>query len=72
MGPKVEAACRFADDGGRAIITHLSRIGEALAGRAGTMVTHDVRPAVRESCRDHASMARSASSAEQCQLSSVD
>jgi carbamate kinase len=39
MGPKVEAACRFAEGGGRAIITHLSRISEALAGRAGTVVT---------------------------------
>ena len=41
MGPKVEAACRFAAGGGRAIITHLSTIGEALAGRAGTVVTRD-------------------------------
>jgi carbamate kinase len=39
MGPKVEAACRFADGGGRAIITHLAAIDEALAGRAGTVVT---------------------------------
>ena len=39
MGPKVEAARRFAAGGGRAIITHLARIGEALAGRAGTVVT---------------------------------
>jgi len=39
MGPKVEAACRFAEYGGRAIITHLSRIGDALAGAAGTVVT---------------------------------
>jgi carbamate kinase len=39
MGPKVEAACRFAEHGGRAIITHLSRIGDALAGAAGTIVT---------------------------------
>ena len=41
MGPKVEAACRFASGGGRAIITHLSKIGEALSGRAGTVVTRD-------------------------------
>ena len=41
MGPKVEAACRFAAGGGRAIITHLSKIGAALAGRAGTVVTRD-------------------------------
>lgn len=39
MGPKVEAACRFAEHGGRAIIAHLSRIGDALAGRAGTLIT---------------------------------
>lgn len=39
MAPKVEAACRFAEGGGRAIITHLSTIAEALAGRAGTVVT---------------------------------
>jgi carbamate kinase len=41
MGPKVEAACRFAEAGGRAIITHLSKIADALAGRAGTVVTPD-------------------------------
>jgi len=39
MAPKVEAACRFAAGGGRAIITHLGQIGQALAGRAGTVVT---------------------------------
>ncbi len=39
MGPKVDAACRFAAGGGTAIITHLAAIGEALAGRAGTVVT---------------------------------
>jgi carbamate kinase len=39
MGPKVEAACRFAAGGGQAIITHLASIGDALAGRAGTVVT---------------------------------
>jgi carbamate kinase len=41
MGPKVEAACRFAAGGGRAIITHLAAIDKALAGRAGTVVTRD-------------------------------
>lgn len=40
MAPKVEAACRFAAGGGRAIITNLSTIAEALAGRAGTVVTN--------------------------------
>ncbi|HYS32256.1 MAG TPA: carbamate kinase, partial [Streptosporangiaceae bacterium] len=39
MGPKVEAACRFAAGGGRAIITHLATIEDALAGTAGTVVT---------------------------------
>jgi carbamate kinase len=39
MGPKVEAACRFAAGGGRAIITHLTKIADALDGRAGTIVT---------------------------------
>jgi carbamate kinase len=38
MGPKVEAACRFAAGGGRAIITSLYRIADALAGTAGTTV----------------------------------
>ena len=38
MGPKVEAACRFADGGGRAIITSLHHIADALAGTAGTAV----------------------------------
>jgi carbamate kinase len=39
MGPKVEAACRVAEHGGRAVITSLHRIAEALAGTAGTTVT---------------------------------
>jgi carbamate kinase len=38
MGPKVEAACRFAESGGRAIITSLHHITDALAGKAGTAV----------------------------------
>jgi carbamate kinase len=38
MGPKVEAACRFAEGGGRAIITSLYHIADALAGTAGTAV----------------------------------
>ena len=38
MGPKVEAACRFAESGGRAIITSLHHIADALAGKAGTTV----------------------------------
>jgi carbamate kinase len=39
MGPKVTAAVRFVRSGGtRALITSLSRVREALAGRAGTRV----------------------------------
>jgi carbamate kinase len=38
MGPKVEAACRFAESGGRAIITSLHHIADALAGLTGTVV----------------------------------
>jgi carbamate kinase len=42
MGPKVEAACRFVDQGGRlAAITELSRIRDAVAGVAGTRVVPD-------------------------------
>lgn len=39
MGPKVDAACRFAERGGRSAITSLHRIADALAGTAGTIVT---------------------------------
>lgn len=42
MAPKVQAACRFAERGGRAIIAHLSQIGDALAGQAGTVITRTV------------------------------
>jgi carbamate kinase len=39
MGPKVDAACRFVEGGGRlAVITSLERIAEALDGDAGTVV----------------------------------
>jgi carbamate kinase len=39
MGPKVEAAVRFVEGGGRrAIITSLERAADGLAGRAGTRV----------------------------------
>ncbi|MFZ5872342.1 MAG: carbamate kinase, partial [Actinomycetota bacterium] len=42
MGPKVDAACRFVEGGGRtAVITSLARIGEALDGTAGTIVEND-------------------------------
>jgi carbamate kinase len=39
MGPKVEAACRFAErTGGRAVIASLDAAVEALHGDAGTQV----------------------------------
>jgi carbamate kinase len=41
MGPKVDAACRFAESGGRAVITSLHRIADAVAGTTGTIVTPD-------------------------------
>lgn len=43
MGPKVEAALRFAEDGGgRAVITSLEHIDEALSGNIGTRVSRGV------------------------------
>lgn len=41
MGPKVEAALRFARSGGRSIITSLHRIVEAVDGGFGTVITAD-------------------------------
>jgi len=42
MGPKVEAACRFVEgDGDLAVISSLDRITDAVAGRAGTVVTKE-------------------------------
>jgi carbamate kinase len=42
MGPKVEAAARFVEAGGqRAAITSLALIGEAVHGRAGTLIEHE-------------------------------
>jgi carbamate kinase len=44
MGPKVEAACRFArTPGRRAFIGRLDDVGNILAGRAGTMVSMSAR-----------------------------
>jgi len=41
MGPKVEAAAQFIRSGGkRALITSIESIEEAVAGKAGTQVTH--------------------------------
>jgi carbamate kinase len=42
MGPKVDAACRFVEQGGRyAVITSLDQIIDAVAGRSGTVVVPD-------------------------------
>jgi len=42
MGPKVEAACRFVEQGGeRAVITDLDHIVEAVTGETGTVVVPD-------------------------------
>jgi carbamate kinase len=39
MGPKVDAACRFVEQGGsRAVITDLDSLDDAIAGDAGTIV----------------------------------
>jgi carbamate kinase len=39
MGPKVEAAVRFVENGGRrSVITSLDRITAAVAGESGTVV----------------------------------
>jgi carbamate kinase len=38
MGPKAEAAARFAERGGRAVICALDAAADALAGEAGTVV----------------------------------
>ena len=39
MGPKVDAACRFVEQGGsRAVITDLQHISDAITGDAGTVV----------------------------------
>jgi len=42
MGPKVDAACRFVEQGGtRSVITDLDHITDAVAGNAGTVVVPD-------------------------------
>jgi carbamate kinase len=42
MGPKVDAACRFVEQGGsRAVITNLDHIVVAVTGEAGTVVVPD-------------------------------
>ncbi len=50
MGPKVEAALRFLDDGGgTAVITSLPNLRAALAGKAGTRITTHATTLVAES-----------------------
>ena len=45
MGPKIEAACRFVEEGGeRALITDIFTLDQALAGRTGTWITSGRRP----------------------------
>jgi carbamate kinase len=42
MGPKVEAACRFVETGGRrAVIGKLDRLDAAVRGETGTVVVPD-------------------------------
>jgi carbamate kinase len=42
MGPKVDAACRFVEKGGRyAVISNLDSIVDAVAGTGGTVVVPD-------------------------------
>ena len=42
MGPKVDAACRFVEHGGRfAVISNLPHIIDAVAGKSGTVVLPD-------------------------------
>ncbi|EXG79455.1 carbamate kinase [Cryptosporangium arvum] len=41
MGPKVEAACRFAENGGRSVITSLDHIADAVHKSVGTVVTKE-------------------------------
>lgn len=53
MGPKVEAACRFVEAGGRcAVITAVDDIAAAVAGRAGTVVVPADQPTTSDQTRD--------------------
>ncbi|MGH3444349.1 MAG: carbamate kinase [Nocardioidaceae bacterium] len=50
MGPKVDAACRFVEAGGRyAVIGSLDHIVDAVAGHTGTVVVPDHEPHKKES-----------------------
>ncbi|MFT7625707.1 MAG: carbamate kinase [Myxococcota bacterium] len=44
MGPKVEAACTFAEAGGQSLITSADALQDALRGRAGTRITLETTP----------------------------
>jgi carbamate kinase len=41
MGPKIDAAARFAESGGRVLITRAESLDEALEGKTGTVVRRD-------------------------------
>jgi carbamate kinase len=41
MGPKVKAACGFADEGGKALITDADHLHSALEGRSGTTIVKE-------------------------------
>ena len=72
MGPKVDAACRFAESGGRAVITSSARIADALAGAAGTIVIATDDPPTREEypCPSRSRSARSRCTASPTRASS--
>src|SRR5262249_34686515 len=42
MGPKIDAAARFAASGGRVLITRAESLDEALEGRTGTILAKEV------------------------------
>jgi carbamate kinase len=44
MAPKVEAACRFAEHGGLAVIGSLEHAADAVHGRSGTRIVADDAP----------------------------
>ncbi len=50
MGPKVEAACRFAESGGIAAIGRLQDAASLLRGEAGTIVTRGSKVPAERSC----------------------
>ena len=42
MGPKIDAAVRFAEGGGRVVITRAESLSEALEGKTGTVIAREV------------------------------